>query len=452
MMIFYIILIQLVIFEKYISNNLKIFGLNHSSIELLIIYIIISTISNIIILFKRRAVYLNLSMILFICFLIYFAYRCAVDLSGQDWSKLFIGSDAGILYYLILGIFTAAPISYIIEKEYETNRSNKLFKYLIGIFIIFCIKNSLELTKIAWENSRSDIFLVEANDEMYQWPGDLLSMRVLILTMYTGYLISLINRDRNLIFRKTGVLLLLIIQAIHYGALIFYAQVIGSNKSVLIIVGCWLILFSVMVASPVVLNQAKYFLRSKFGIFSLMRLTILHTAGLTTVIVGLLYLVATIFNFPFDKFRVFGFGQGDISSINSRIDLFEEVFILQFSISPFFGNAAADYNTLGEGYYVHSIVAYALTHTGIIGFILLTGAFIMAIAEQNFKLYQKKPNTKEYSHDYSWLMKYIVFYLFLLILLIGIISSSLIWGLLWFGVGLFLASWRSKGPYLKLLI
>jgi hypothetical protein len=449
MILIIVLAVQLLFLEKYLIGNLMLFGVDHGGIEWLVLYIIFALISNSIVLVKKSRINLRLSVLLLIIFMIYFAYRCAVDLTGQDWLRKFVGSDAGILYHLLLGFLSAAPIAYAIDWGCEINRSTKLFKLLVSIFLVICIINSFDLMHLAAEKSRGDLFLVETGDDMYQWPGDLLAMRTLISTMLSGYLISLFEKDRNLFFRKFGKFLILIMQAVQFGVLLFYSQVLGSNKAVLIILGCWLSLVSVLFASRIVRREGSNEKACSIGIFSLMCRTLLRTAVLTFVIGGLLILAAIKTNFPFDKFRIFGFGTGEISSFQSRLDLIVDGFLLQFSISPFFGHAAADYLTLGEGRYIHSTVAYALTHTGIIGFLILTAVVIMALVEQNFDFIKKENTEKDYRVD-NWQMKFIGLMIFLVVLFVGIVSSSLIWGVAWFGIGLFLASWSPKSLYIKI--
>ncbi len=449
MILVFVLIIQLLIFEKYLFGNLVLFGIAHSGIEWLVLYIFFAVIGNIIFLIKKRRISLRPSVLLLIIFFIYFAYRCAVDLPGQDWSKIFVGSDAGILYHLLLGFLSAAPIAYAIEQGYEINRSTKFLKLFIGIFLVICTIDSFDLMRLAAEKSRGDLFLVETGDDMYQWPGDLLSIRTLILTALSGYLISQFDRDGNSFSRKAGKIIILIIQAAQFGMLLFYSQVLGSNKAVLIIIGCWVSLVSVLVASRIVRREGGNVKGCSIGIFSLMCKTLSLTAGLTFIIGGLLVLIAIKINFPFDKFRIFGFGTGEISSYQSRLDLIIDGFLLQFSISPFFGHAAADYLTLGEGRYIHSTLAYALTHTGIIGFLMLAAVVTLALIEQRFD-FIKKTNKEKYCQVANWKSKFIGLMLFLMILIVGIVSSSLIWGVAWFGLGLYLASWSPKILHIKI--
>lgn len=449
MMLVVVFTIQLLLFEIYLINNLKMFGMSHGGIEWLVLYVIFGIIGNLILLIKERRIYIRPSVLLLMVFMTYFAYRCEVDLPGQDWSKKFIGSDAGILYHLFLGFLSAAPIAYAIEQGYKINRSINLFKLMIGFFIMICTVGSFDLMLLAAERSRGDLFLVETGDELYQWPGDLLSIRVLVLTMLSVYLISLLDREENYFFRKSGKFIILIMQAAQCGALLFYSQVLGSNKAVLIILGCCVSLVSVLVASRIVRSECGSVYRCYFGFYSLLCKTLLRTAVMTFVISALLLFIAIKMSFPFDKFRIFGFGTAENSSIHSRIDLIADGFLLQFSISPFWGNAAADYLTLGEGRYIHSTVAYALTHTGVIGFYILTAIVIMAFVEQRFDFLKKINNEDRYKVD-GWQMKFIGLIAFIMILFVGVIASSLIWGVAWFSVGFFLGSWRSKGPHLEL--
>lgn len=68
-------------------------------------------------------------------------------------------------------------------------------------------------------------------------------------------------------------------------------------------------------------------------------------------------------------------GSLDISSVTSRISILL-TFFEQYSVDPIFGNFKADqYIGLEEGKYVHSIIFSLLTHTGIIGFMIV---FIIA--------------------------------------------------------------------------
>lgn len=62
------------------------------------------------------------------------------------------------------------------------------------------------------------------------------------------------------------------------------------------------------------------------------------------------------------------------SSIQSRIEIWEERGLEQLSVNPIFGDLAADIVTGSPGYYLHSIFSVQ-THLGVIGSILFFPAF-----------------------------------------------------------------------------
>jgi hypothetical protein len=95
------------------------------------------------------------------------------------------------------------------------------------------------------------------------------------------------------------------------------------------------------------------------------------------LLVGLI----NFFDIDLDRFRIFGFGSGDMSSISSRLALLNNFFI-QFDYNPIFGNMDVDRLTTGEGSYTHSFILSLLSHLGIIGFILFFIYLFVAIKEK----------------------------------------------------------------------
>ena len=95
------------------------------------------------------------------------------------------------------------------------------------------------------------------------------------------------------------------------------------------------------------------------------------------LLVGLI----NFFDIDLDQFRIFGFGSGDVSSVSSRLALWDN-FLIHFDYNPIFGNMAVDALTTGEGTYVHSFIATLLTHLGIVGFILFFIYLFVAIKEK----------------------------------------------------------------------
>ncbi|MDB2416017.1 hypothetical protein N9W42_01450 [Pseudomonadales bacterium] len=77
------------------------------------------------------------------------------------------------------------------------------------------------------------------------------------------------------------------------------------------------------------------------------------------------------------NFRPLLDGTLEVSSVNSRLVMLT-TFFDQFEVDPIFGNFMADQRIgLEQGSYVHSVILSLLTHTGVIGFLMI---FIMLVA------------------------------------------------------------------------
>jgi hypothetical protein len=311
--------------------------------------------------------------------------------------------------------------------------------------------NSLRLAFLAYSSTREDIFLLKLGGDLYQWPGDLISIRLLVLTMFSAYLVSLHRGTQNKPKRMVGFLIMSLF-TVQCGALIFFAQVIGSNKATLMTVSCWLgILMFVFAVSIVESRVAKKNENPSMGLFSLMSFSFFRTTIFSFLIAILIFTYIFLTNFPFEKFRIFGFGDGGLGSINSRLDLLIDGFIEQFMISPLWGHAGAEYLTQGEGMYMHNVIAYTLTHTGILGFFIATCALFAMVIEQRFKIFTTKTGPSFSSTVKGWQLRLISLILLCATFLSGVMTSSLVWGVLWFGLGLFLSLDRVRGGKLNLL-
>ena len=160
--------------------------------------------------------------------------------------------------------------------------------------------------------------------------------------------------------------------------------------------------------------------------------------GRATLVVSIsgviLAAIAVQFGFPFDKFRLFGFGSGEVSSIDSRLAIVSKYFLSQFAVAPFFGNVAAENLVSGEGSYIHSLPLYALTHTGVLGSLLLFLSIIMALIEQSDRRGRLCCGSGSSAIEMSS-VRFLNAALFMVVFCVGVASSSLLWGGFWFAFG-----------------
>ena len=140
------------------------------------------------------------------------------------------------------------------------------------------------------------------------------------------------------------------------------------------------------------------------------------------LLVGLI----NFFDIDLDQFRIFDFGSGDVSSVSSRLALWDN-FLIHFDYNPIFGNMAVDALTTGEGTYVHSFIATLLTHLGIVGFIFFFIYLFVAIKEK------LKSSNNLYVNNLFALYSLIVF---AGIFAIASFGTFITWIPLWFLLGL----------------
>jgi hypothetical protein len=121
-----------------------------------------------------------------------------------------------------------------------------------------------------------------------------------------------------------------------------------------------------------------------------------------------------------------------LDSVAVRLDIIQENFITHFSSKPVWGNIIVDTETTGAGSFSHSIPFYVLSHTGLIGFVLLFLYFLMAIRE--FCRTSACSSLRLQSHVNRFKCFIILF--FITIFAVGSISSALFWSPFWFCIGL----------------
>jgi hypothetical protein len=223
---------------------------------------------------------------------------------------------------------------------------------------------------------------------------------------------------------------LLVLTAIVYSVT---SQLIGSNSGLVATVGfAGMFFLFVFIQSGVSRNFSDLHLVSM----------ILGKIGRRAFVGGFLVLMALVFLSGYlfffsgiDQYslRIFGYGEAKITSIDSRLALFQN-FYVQFSLNPLFGNAQADVLTTGAGTYIHSVVVSIMTHMGVVGLLLFLGL--------NFSIYRQISRSRNRNFEFRHLYndkKYGLFRLIALatVLLFGTLTAFYTWLPYWFSVGIF---------------
>lgn len=424
--------------EYYFCANLMAFGTEHRYAGLLAMVGLLSVAISMTTPNFLRKTRVRGSVVFVFIYIAYYSFRCAADLPDNNWWHRIIGSDSGMAYYYFFGIAMSLPLRSLVFPRYFSVGKHKLIGWLAVVYILFTFFNSIDLFAEAYSRSRHDIFLIPEGDGFYQWPGDLLSIRFLIITTMLGAWLVVFWNEKSMIFMLTRTIIVCV-YFVQVAACVFYAQILGSNKATFILGGyffsiLWLIMLLVIRGHPASMSHGALDKSLSISLREILK----SFVGAMTVAIGIAVAISLFFwatggGVPIEKFRIFGFESGEASSIVSRIRLIEEGFLQQFAIAPIFGSANAELLHGGEGRYIHSMFFYALTHTGVLGLLLFFIALRFSVAEVKDSVH-RADIINRYSLEKYNVIRFIHNALFLLVL-VGGFFSSLLWALFWFALG-----------------
>jgi hypothetical protein len=410
----------------YLFANIKLIGEGSSALATLGFSVMIGGFLIILEIILKQKIYIKKSFLFLILFFLYFIV--AITLNRPDDLKGFlVATSGGIVLFYILGSIVSINFIYIKDKALNSNKFLNIFNFFYMVFSILFALLFLNTFITLMEIVRTDLFLIVDLDGMYQRPASFLTISFFIYSFMTAFFIF-VNKYATkskfivlITFALFGVYCLLA-----FGGMLL-SQMIGSNNALVNIGG---LLFATTIfyiftnftklekeLSQIRLTIVKIFLSrisfKLFGpIFVALFLVILLLVGLINIL-----------DVNLDRFRIFGFGSGEVSSISSRLALWDN-FLVHFYYSPVFGNMAVDSLTTGEGSYVHSFVATLLTHLGMVGFLLFFIYLFTAI---------KEILNNQYENNLLILYSLIVF---VGIFTIASLGTSIVWIPFWFFLGL----------------
>jgi len=390
------------------------------------------------------SVLIKRSTSLLVLFVVHFVFRVGIDTGSLEELKAsMLATTGGIMLFYGLGFVVATSIG---QSFTDGLHSRNHLKAVTWLFVFYIVLSSGFLYTCYIDLSvrlRSDIFLISGLEGAYQRPGDFLVISFLILTTLYVQVIAINQTVRSRIYRFIAPTLFMLYVA--YGGMsILISQMIGSNKAAVLIAGLTLVLLVVYVL-VMSRNVSRYMASRYLNIRKVLLGVIGRKLVLAVIISGVFLItsgviVASVLEIDLTLTRLGGFGSGENSSVSSRISLLNN-FSSQFNYAPLFGNMNVDTLTTGTGSYAHSFLLSSLTHTGLLGFILIVGYFILAYQER-FKLITFDAT----AHSQS-LLAYNIFNLysvmaFSVILLIGVVGTFFTWSVIWFAMGLLLVAVR----------
>lgn len=409
----------------YVGANISIDGANHGIGYLaisLVLFIVLQAVT-----IKIKLLSVSKSLLIVLIFVAWASIKTMFDtMSIQTVKSLTTSSTGGLLYFMLIGIMCSRALSFINTRIVGKSvfHAQPIFMMaMIWIALFVNYKNLIELLG----GVRVDLFLIEEQESFYQRFASYL----IIQNIICGYFVAMLCNGRRkievviFIFALLGFLLGSIV-------LMVKSQLVGSNSAFAFAIGYLLVVlfytyFNRLNAVAYKLNKTYINFISKMVLKHALRFLLLSIA---LVVLVINYLVNSAGVNLYD-FRIAGFGEGKVSSINSRLEIIADNFLLHLMHSPLFGNTQVDILTTGAGTYIHSTLSI-LTHLGLFGFIL----FIISI----FKIYKNIDSSKRDIGKISLGFSRIVLFdkfLFIYVLLVGFMIAFYTWAPLWFIIGLY---------------
>lgn len=381
---FILFFIMISSFLLYLFTNIKLIGEGSPALEILAFSVLLGGFLIVLEIVLKQNVYIKKSFLFLILFFTYVIINITLN-RPNDLKALLLATTGGIILFYILGSLVAMNLLYIKEKILKSNQFLNMFNffYIVFCFLFFVLFVDTFTTLMA--NVRTDLFLLADLNGMYQRPGAFLVISFFLYSFITAFflVVNKYEKKSKLLNLMTFVLFGLYCLITIGGMLL--SQMIGSNNTLVNLGG---LLFATTVfyifinftKSENLLSKIKLNIKKIF--FSKLASKLFGSIVVSLFIV-LVLLVGLInfFDIDLDQFRIFGFGSGEMSSVTSRVALWDNFFV-HFDYNPIFGNMAVDTLTTGEGTYVHSFTISLLTHLGIVGFMLFFIYLIVAIKEK----------------------------------------------------------------------
>ena len=368
----------------YLFTNIKLIGEGAPALSILTLSVMLGSFLLVLEIFSKKKIYIRKSSLFLILFFIYFIINITLN-RPNDLKAFLIATSGGIILFYILGSLVSTNLLYIKEKILKSNQFLNIFNFFYTAFSFLFLVLFLDTFITLMSNVREDLFLIADLDGMYQRAGSFLITSFFVYSFMTAFFLFVNKYAKKSKFIILMTFLLFGLYCLLTIGGMLLSQMVGSNNTLINLGG---LLFATTIfyifinftksenlLSKIKLNIKKIFL-SKLS-------SKLYGSIFVSLFLVLVLLVGVInfFDIDLDKFRIFGFGSGEMSSVSSRLSLWDN-FLIQFEYNPIFGNMAVDILTTGEGTYTHSFIGTLLTHLGMVGFILFFIYLFIAIKEK----------------------------------------------------------------------
>jgi hypothetical protein len=409
----------------YVGANITIDGANHGIGYLaisLVLFIMLQTVA-----IKIKTLSVSKSLLIVLIFVAWASIKTMFDtMSIQEVKSITTSSTGGLLYFMLIGIMCSRALSFIntrIVGKSVFYEQQIFMAAMIWIALFVNYNNFIELLG----GVRVDLFLIEEQEGFYQRFASYL----IIQNIICGYFVAMLSNGRGKI---EAVIFIFALLGFVLGSIVLMvkSQLVGSNSAFAFALGYLLVVlfyvyFNRANSGAYRLNEKNANVISKSVVKNALRFLLL---SFVLAILVINYLVDSA-RINLDVFRIAGFGESEVSSVNSRLEIIADNFLFHMMHSPLFGNTQVDKLTTGEGTYIHSTLSI-LTHLGLLGFVV----FMFAI----YKIYEYIDLSKYAMRKTTFDGSSIVLFnklLFIYVLLVGFMIAFYTWAPLWFILGFF---------------
>ena len=366
-----------------------------------------------------KMIVVNKSIIATVGFLFYISLRFVLDQQGFTGLFAFMFSTtSGVFFGYILGIVLAYLFLSIVENAYQFpcskiyfNKAVLVYFVLVTIFIVVLFDHHYA-NKVSW-------FSINEVAVDYQRPGILL----FLLSIQNATLLIVVK----LLSPNKKNRLIKILFYISTLVMIILGQLVGSN---FFFMAGIVLLFVVFWYLSLTNSSAKHLIKKEIRLSSLftgwMGLEIYKLIGVIFLVSILLFVVSVELSIiDLQQLRITG-KETYIPSLNVRMDILKNVFILHLNNAPLFGDMFV--HEILNTRYIHSLIRI-LPSIGITGALFFF--FIIFLVYRDIKVCSKM--TYRGSFNYQVFRLVMVAY----ILLGAMLMAGYSWIPLWFIIGLF---------------
>ena len=364
----------------------------------------------------------NFSTYVVLLFILWIYIRVSID--QPSWvtiKSVFFGTSGGVITFLILGNIMALHLNYLSMTIARLIYIEKFFNWLLAGLVV--------LIMLLYQRKRSDIFLIDGINGEYQRAGNFLSFYFLLFTCCFVFLLLKRQVRKDNLLNHCG----------HYAAYILgylvtlvISQLIGSNSASAVVFGIGAI--SIVLAIALRHDNETRWSTRRILLSREIVMKIIRTISLfILLLLSSLLVVYFVTGYSIFQIGLFSFGSKSISSLESRILIFQEYGLDQLAYAPFWGNYNVSEIVVGKpGVYIHALFPNIMSKLGVVGLLIFCILCISICYDNNRQRVHHLSYKAILSSNLVPLVNNVVF---VWVLFVGGISVDVSWSVLWFSIG-----------------